>query len=153
MQHGHAATVRRRGERGVALVECALVLPFLLLLVMGIAEVGRMTRSQFALAQAAREGAQAAARGMPVERIAARVLNTAEMGGLARDQMTIAELSKSTNGSTWQALGNVADGSENNANRTNLVRIHLRYRYAYLAQVVFRGSGHDIQSLVSARRN
>jgi len=51
----------RRGERGAAAVEFALVVPLLLLLVVGIAQFGRAYNISTTLSAAAREGARAMA--------------------------------------------------------------------------------------------
>ena len=51
-----------RSERGQNLVELALVLPLLILLLAGIADVGRAFFSYIQLTNAAREGARAASR-------------------------------------------------------------------------------------------
>jgi Flp pilus assembly protein TadG len=51
---------RRRGERGQALVEFALILPVLLLLVLGIIEFGRAWNLSQIITDAAREGARQA---------------------------------------------------------------------------------------------
>jgi Flp pilus assembly protein TadG len=48
----------RRNERGAAAVEFALVLPLLVLLFVGIAEMGRLYYLQATLSGAAREGAR-----------------------------------------------------------------------------------------------
>lgn len=154
MQHDHAATVRsRRGERGAALVECAIVVPFLALLVMGSVEMGRMTRSQLALAQAAREGAQSAARGLIIERCAARVRNTAERGGLIRANVYAIVMESSSNGSNWSALVNEGSGMENDARRGNFVRVLVRYRHPLTSRLVFSGGQREMSSAVVARRN
>jgi Flp pilus assembly protein TadG len=50
----------RNGERGAALVEAALTLPILLLLMVGIFEVGRAYETWQVLTNAAREGARMA---------------------------------------------------------------------------------------------
>lgn len=156
MQHGDATAVSRiparPHQRGVALVECALVLPSLLLVVLGVAEIGRMTRSQLALAQAAREGAQAAARGLTVERIRTRVLNTAEVGGLVRAAVTITALQRSSNGTSWQDLGNTADGTQNDARRQHLVRIQVAYQHPLLSRLVFPVPTRTLTSSIVARR-
>ncbi|HYP44075.1 MAG TPA: TadE family protein [Propionibacteriaceae bacterium] len=52
---------RFRGERGVAAVEFALVLPVLLMLVLGIVEFGRAYHIQTSLSLAAREGVRSMA--------------------------------------------------------------------------------------------
>lgn len=48
---------RRRGERGVALVEFAIVAPLLAVVVFGVIDVGRAYKTQAQLRNAAREGA------------------------------------------------------------------------------------------------
>ena len=53
----------RKKERGQAMVETVLVLPILLLLMVGVVEVGAALRNYLAVANAAREGARFAARG------------------------------------------------------------------------------------------
>jgi Flp pilus assembly protein TadG len=53
----------RRFQHGQAVVEFAFILPLLLLLILGITELGRMIMRTNLLTQAAREGARAAAVG------------------------------------------------------------------------------------------
>lgn len=152
MRHDYAATMIR-GRRGAALVECALVLPFLLFLTLGVVEIGRMTRSQLALAQATREGSQAAARGLTVVRIYGRIMNTASQGGLNRSAVTITDLSQSSNGNNWSMIGDSMDGSGNNARSRNLVRVTVHYRHALLTTYVFRGGTRDLSCTLVSRRN
>lgn len=52
------AAERRRGERGQAVVEFAVVLPLLVLLLLGIMEFGRVIHSLLTIQNAAREGAR-----------------------------------------------------------------------------------------------
>jgi Flp pilus assembly protein TadG len=58
---GGVARPARRGERGAAAVEFALVVPFLLLLVFGIISYGFMLSFRQAVSQGAAEAARAAA--------------------------------------------------------------------------------------------
>lgn len=51
----------RRGDRGAAAVEFALVLPILVLLIFGIVDFGRLLRAQITITEAAREAARASA--------------------------------------------------------------------------------------------
>jgi Flp pilus assembly protein TadG len=51
-----------RSERGANLVEMAIVVPLLLILIVGIADVGRAFHTYTILTNAAREGARAASR-------------------------------------------------------------------------------------------
>jgi Flp pilus assembly protein TadG len=59
-----ASTRRRFQRRGVAIVEFALVLPFLLILLLGIWEIGRMVQISQIVNNAAREGARKASTGV-----------------------------------------------------------------------------------------
>ena len=52
-------------DRGAVAVEFALLLPFLLLIVLGIIDFGRMLNAQETLTQAAREGSRLVALGQP----------------------------------------------------------------------------------------
>jgi hypothetical protein len=65
----------RRSQRGQAVVEFAFILPLLLLLILGITELGRMIMRTNLLTQAAREGARAAAVGAIPDSVVARVGN------------------------------------------------------------------------------
>jgi Flp pilus assembly pilin Flp len=58
---GGVARRARRGERGAAAVEFALVVPFLLLILFGIISYGFMLSVRQSISQAAGEGARAAA--------------------------------------------------------------------------------------------
>jgi Flp pilus assembly protein TadG len=56
-----ATRIRQGGRRGQALVEFALIFPVLVLLLLGIFEVGRLVFAYNTLGNAAREGARVAA--------------------------------------------------------------------------------------------
>jgi TadE-like protein len=58
---------KSRDERGVTLLETAIVLPMLLMLAIGLAEVGFLVIDQMAVANAAREGARVGAAAGPYE--------------------------------------------------------------------------------------
>lgn len=58
---GGVARRTRRGERGAAAVEFALVVPFLLLILFGVISYGYLLSFRQALSQGAAEGARAAA--------------------------------------------------------------------------------------------
>lgn len=55
--------VDRQSRRGVAVVEMAFLLPLLLLLVVGVWEVGRLVQLQQVMSAAARDGARIASQG------------------------------------------------------------------------------------------
>lgn len=73
------------GDRGSAVVEFALVVPLLLVLVLGIAEVAVVARTEIQLTHASREGARQAATSPDTRRAAAAVRAAlGELGGRAR---------------------------------------------------------------------
>ena len=53
---------QRRGQRGQSLVEMALVLPLLMILLVGVVDVGRAMFAKIAITNASREGARYASR-------------------------------------------------------------------------------------------
>lgn len=63
---------RRKGQ---ALVEFALVLPFLIVLIIGIMEFGWLTKNQLTVNNAAREGARTAAVGRPTSEVTSVIQN------------------------------------------------------------------------------
>ena len=54
---------KRRGERGQSLVELAITLPFLLLLLVGVAEVGNALNAYLTVVDAGRDGARLGSKG------------------------------------------------------------------------------------------
>jgi Flp pilus assembly protein TadG len=64
-------------DRGAVAVEFALLLPFLLLIVLGIIDFGRMLNAQETLTQAAREGARLAALGQSNANVTSRTQGAA----------------------------------------------------------------------------
>ena len=76
----------RRGERGAAAVEMALVLPVLLMIVFGLIDFGRMLNAQLTLTEAAREGARSAAFGQTTAQTQARIASvTTGMTGVTSE--------------------------------------------------------------------
>jgi hypothetical protein len=73
---------RKQGERGQGLVEMAIMLPILLLLLIGIMEIGYGLRDYLIVLNASREGCRYAARGRySDQRVSERVVSA---GGVAR---------------------------------------------------------------------
>ncbi len=70
---------RRRGQResGQSLVECAMVLPLLLVILFAIIDFGRIYQSNVSLTNAVREGARLGSVGATTGEIQARVADTA----------------------------------------------------------------------------
>jgi Flp pilus assembly protein TadG len=79
---------RVRGERGAALVETALTLPLLLLITIGLVEIGRAYQTWQVLTNAAREGARMAVLpGVGDEAVRERVRTYLEAGRLPAAEM------------------------------------------------------------------
>ncbi len=78
-----------KNQRGQAMVELALVLPILILLLMGVVELGRIFHSYLVITNASREGARVAVLGRPDTEIAARVSQVAANLDTARLTTTV----------------------------------------------------------------
>jgi Flp pilus assembly protein TadG len=90
-------TTRRNGT---AAVELAVCLPFLLIIVMGIWEVGRMVQVQQLVANAAREGGRQASAGQQTSaNLRQYVVNYLNMNGLTNVDLTMVSLTNITNAS------------------------------------------------------
>jgi Flp pilus assembly protein TadG len=68
---------RRRRDRGAAAVEMAIVLPLLLMVIAGIADLGRAFYYQLVISNAAREGARMLALNYTVPQMQSRVSQAA----------------------------------------------------------------------------
>jgi Flp pilus assembly protein TadG len=128
---------RRRGRRGAALVEFALIVPILLMLFLGIIEFGVMMMHQLTLVQVAREGSRHASLGKPVEQIEGRMLNMA--GALPNQDELAVDLAYSTDeGQTYPyALGDAGGGSENDAPPGSLIKVTLDWPHHLLTGSFF----------------
>jgi Flp pilus assembly protein TadG len=91
MRSGRASACRR-GERGQALAEFALILPLLLLLIAGIIEFGRAWNIKQAVTDAAREGARYAvvADGdMTLDIVEEKIKDRLELSNIEPDSVTV----------------------------------------------------------------
>lgn len=84
-----------RSSRGAGLVEMALMLPFLLMLLMGVADIGRAFYTYVSLTNGAREGARYASR-FPfpgnepdIALVIARVQDEPNMAGVSWDDVVV----------------------------------------------------------------
>lgn len=98
---------RRSVERGAAAVEFALILPVLLLLLVGIAELGRAYNVQTVLADAARVGVRTMAIHSDVSQAKSATIDTASTLSLTPDQVTVTPAS--CDGTTDPATVTVKD--------------------------------------------
>src|ERR1700683_3659749 len=81
--------VYRTGERGESLVEFALVVPLLLLLGVGIIEIGRFAYYSILVSNAARAGAQYGAQNLATAADAAGIRTAAENDGQNLSQLRV----------------------------------------------------------------
>lgn len=75
---------KNKSEHGAALIELAIVLPFLLLLLMGIIEIGLLFYNQQILTNSSREGARAAIARIDIN---GNTLDAAAIEGIVEDYL------------------------------------------------------------------
>jgi Flp pilus assembly protein TadG len=118
-----------RDEGGQAAVEFALVLPFLLMMLIGIVEFGRAWNQHQVITDAARETARRAC------------LYTdpplAEVEKVATDAMAAA-------GIDWSRATINIDGLNDDSGTLVTVNIDLRYRFTFFAPLVAWATGEEI---------
>jgi Flp pilus assembly protein TadG len=93
--------IRKNGPRtGTAAVELAVCLPFLLVLIAGVWEVGRMVQAEQIIANGAREGAREIAAGQSsAATVKQYVVNYCNINGLTNVDASMVTLSNITNAS------------------------------------------------------
>jgi Flp pilus assembly protein TadG len=139
----------RKNQRGAALVEFALISSLLFLILFGIIEVGLLLGDQAQVAQAAREGARAAAVGSSTVTAETSAVNAG--AGLHLTTANVL-LEKSTDsGNTWSALGDTGTGT-NDAVTSNLVRATVTYNHPLVTTFLFSGSTKLLTSKMVMQR-
>lgn len=118
-----------RDEGGQAAVEFALVLPFLLIMLVGIVEFGRAWNQHQVITDAARETARRAC--------LADVITQADAEKVANDAMAAAGIDYSR-----ATIGIVNLDGDSNSIVT--VSIDLRYRFTFFAPLVAWATGDEI---------
>ena len=94
----HKKAHRTKGERGQGLVEMALILPFLLVLVVGVVELGVALNRQLTVVNAAREGARFGAQGgTPLTIHEATLRATSDMFQFKEDNAVVVVIRAKTN--------------------------------------------------------
>lgn len=117
-------SLKAKKRRGAALVEFALILPFLIFLLLGIIEFGIVVMHQLTLEQAAREGSRIAAVRNPTTDVIERITNSAAT--LPNQQEMQISITYSTdNGQSFPYTLADTAGEENNAPPGSLVRVTL----------------------------
>lgn len=134
-------------ERGAALVEAAFVIPFLLVLVLGVVDYGFMINRGTLLNNATREGAREGMFGSDAATIEARIRDAA--GALDQADLSVTVTCKSADGtpcpgvsfdSEWEPGGSVI--------------VETQYTYHYItpiAPMIGFGPSHQLKSDIEMR--
>jgi Flp pilus assembly protein TadG len=118
-----------RDEGGQAAVEFALVLPFLLMMLIGIVEFGRAWNQHQVITDAARESARKAS--------LYGTVTEAEVKKVATDAMAAA-------GIDYRRATIDIDNLDGESNTNVTVSIDLRYRFTFFAPLVAWATGEEI---------
>src|SRR5262245_17593976 len=98
MTHANQSLFQIRNRKGVAAVELAVCLPFILILIFGLWEVGRLVQAQQLVVNAAREGGRHAAAGrLTSTEVRQAVVNYLNMNGLTSVTLDDVTLTNVTN--------------------------------------------------------
>jgi Flp pilus assembly protein TadG len=107
---GHAHRARGdAADRGAAMVELAIILPFLIVLLVGIIDFGRAFSSQVSIQGAAREGARALALGESGGDVATAVNNAAGSANVSDITQTACPASSSSSSTAYATVVVKAD--------------------------------------------
>ncbi len=120
-------------RKGATMVEMAIVVPFLVLLVFGILEVGLLMKDYLGLNQAAREGARIASIGSPVSTIDDRIIASAPSIDVSRLTWSGEWRAYDSSGTwgPWTVLADEGYGSDlrNNAKPGSQVKISVELEH------------------------
>jgi Flp pilus assembly protein TadG len=141
--------MKRRRQRGAALVEFALVSGLLCLLLFGIIEMGLLFGDQALVGAAAREAARSAAVGDPTA--TARSHGVSGGAGLSPSAVNIVLEQSDLNGLVWQPLGDL--GANNDAvSNVSLVRATVTYSHPLVTSYIFTGGARTLTARLVMRR-
>lgn len=121
-----------------------MVAPLLIFLLFGIIEFGLMVKDLVGVNQAAREGARSAAVGATPSTLTTRIggaaptINASDLN-ITYDYRAFDENTGSWG--SWQSLG--VDGSENNAQAGDQIRITIQYPHQLVTGGLFAGLADD----------
>jgi Flp pilus assembly protein TadG len=143
----------RRRRRGAALVEFALVLPVLMLLLLGVIELGLIVNTWMMLMNGANVGARMAAIGSSVDAI-----RTATISATRQNVPPSAVLVEyctnpaGTEDTNWSAAGNSSDGRHNAAPAGAMVRVRIKnFQHAMVTGSFFM-TGSLPMSVIAVQR-
>jgi len=146
---------RLAAQKGQSVVEFALLVPFLLILMMGIIEFGYLINCHVSVANATREGARAAALGRTPTQVNSAVI--ASSGAVVVTSSNITVQKSTDGGTTWTTLGTTTytSGSTityNNAAGGDLVRVTVSVQFQQLTNFIPGLNNHMITKVVVMRR-
>lgn len=139
--------LRKKRQRGAALVEFALVAGLMCLLLFGIIEMGLIFQDQALLSAAAREAARSAAVGQATAVAQNAGVNAG--AGLAITPNAIV-LETSSKGQGWVVLGDLS--GSNSAAAGDFVRATVTYAHPLVTGFVFSGSSKVLTAKMVMRR-
>ena len=147
-RHAHGGiAMRRTRERGVSTVEMALMLPFLLLLLIGVVDFAQLFRLAIEVSSAARAGAQYGYQNSATQTDTAGMIaaaedeaadvttwgaNAASYGCMCSDGTEQSQVSSSTSGSTSQCATPPNSCTSKGAQLVNYVQVQTQATYAPL---------------------
>lgn len=140
-----------RQKLGQAVVEFALVMPILIILFLAIIELAIFMNNHLSVANAAREGARAAAVGRAPDAVKSRVTKLATgLAPITSNDITLQ--SSANNGSTWTNLVDADGDGFNDAGPGDLIRVTVNIEHNQLTGIVPYLSGIDIRKVVTMKR-
>ena len=110
-----------RLRRGAALIEFAMVVPWLVIMILGIVEFGWYAKNQLTVANATREGARAASLGRSVGEVILRVRRSAAPIRINDGDVKLQYSTDS--GATYRDVHNKVSGTENDAPSGSLLKV------------------------------
>lgn len=144
---GTVTTRRSSRQRGVVSAELALVLPVLLLLLLGICEIGLLIADSLVLGNACREATRAASMGRTTAEI--RSVATGSLPAsiaLTTEDITLERRSLVSGvWGDWTTLGdNTSVGSNyNNAGAGNQIRVTLTYQHRLVTGLILQAANQN----------
>jgi Flp pilus assembly protein TadG len=131
-------SLRRRGQRGAAAVEFAIVLPLVMLVLLGCIEFAMIAHHKLALAQAARAGVREASIGRPLAVIKSKIkAATGPDITLTDDDIVVENNSEDDGSGFWQFTGDTNDGSANAGPYGRLMRVRVAWSHPLITGSFF----------------
>lgn len=139
---------RRHRRRGTSIIEFALVSPVLLAMVLGIIDFGWLERNSLVIANAAREGARAAALGQPTSNIRTRIINSGSYtlradssGNISNGSIVMEQAPSSGNPlvyGSWPSDNTSGSTPRNGVSQGNYIRITVLYNHRSITGLMNR---------------